>query len=281
MEPVLQGYFGELERLAKDGDKEAPSIADVEDTLLIRWRAFEKARPATHTYVYVDAENVIKTIETVFDLKWPSNTPAKDLVAVIADACGSWVQPPDRTRKDMAWIVYAKRKVDGDNVFCVPGQGPGDETDDVLAVAAACARTEQENALVYLVSGDEMRWTQSSSKVADAWAQVKRGPRAQSHERNRLVDQFMALRERCKARDFAGLMECTSRSPETDTPAVTVTDANDDRVDETAARQASVADHAASSLQTLPGPRSGTSDAWIVAMMLGASLIALTAASRL
>jgi hypothetical protein len=116
------------------------------------------------------------------------------------------------------WMVYSKRPL-LDHARCsfvIPYSGEdardGDETDDVMCVAAACARVRTRTGKVCLVSGDEMRWTSLCERVRHDWESVERGPRESPSQGNRLVSHILNALRRCGGKR-ANFLECAAQPP--------------------------------------------------------------------
>ena len=187
---------------------------------IAKWEQFE----IDHTtradiYVYVDAENVLKTMTTTLDVKWP-RLSCDTLISVVRLAFGEWISATATNIPvpKIEWMIYSKRPLldSARCSFVIPNAGSdtrdGDETDDVMCVAAACARVRTGTGKVCLVSGDEMRWTSLCEKVQADWEKIERGPRDSPSAGNRLVSYILAALRRCGG-NGATFLECASQPP--------------------------------------------------------------------
>lgn len=191
-----------------------PSTSDID-----KWEQFEVSHSTrADIYVYVDTENVLKTITTTLDVKWP-RLSCETLISVVRLAFGEWISATATNvpAPKVEWMIYSKRPLldSARCSFVIPNAGTdtrdGDETDDVMCVAAACARI-RTGCKVCMVSGDEMRWTSLCEKVSVDWEKIERGPRESPSVGNRLVSHILAALRRCGG-NGATFLDCASQPP--------------------------------------------------------------------
>lgn len=213
----------------EDGAVRPPVMqAEASAEFLAKWVEFETSRAPSDVYVYVDAENVLKTLTSTLNVQWPARATCSDLIAVADAICGHWIRKaPEASahgEPSVSWMVYSKRPFYDDcgNSFAVSRSGDGvrdgDETDDILCVAAACARVRSGDGRVCLVSGDEMRWTGLDDAISSSWESIDRGPRHAPRDGNRLVPHILETLRRCggDANDFLRCVRYGTPDDETD-----------------------------------------------------------------
>lgn len=187
----------------------APTISrPLSDSDMQRWLSFEKDQGVDprKTYVYVDWENVLSTINSVSRQKMPRVT-CEQAIRITQLVFGDWLglegDSSDPPGAQHVWCIYSKRPLQGTRQCAFdagPGSGEGDEIDDVLCVSAACARVRLGSRKVFLVSGDEMRWTSLCPRLLEHWKSVDRGPRESTQGGNRLAASIIRAINRCDQR---------------------------------------------------------------------------------
>ena len=246
------------------------------DSDMQRWLSFELDRgvDTQKTYVYVDWENVLSTINSVSREKMP-RVSCEQAVRVTQTIFGDWLGlggAGGAADTQYVWCVYSKRSLQGARQCAFDagqGYGEGDEIDDVLCVSAACARVRLGSRKVFLVSGDEMRWTSLCPRLLEHWKSVDRGPRESFQGGNRLAASIVRAINGCEERG-EDLLVCEANAPQEPTP---VFDGSVDFVDATDQPLAASYDDDIRN-QSVFGEIAG------VAIILGASLLALTLVQR-